>query len=100
MKEELRFYSKASPSGPDREFSSLIMEVYTLVVLYPVHVLYVLFTILYGVITISNNKVIVNEVRLRCRYDGVSWKALTPTAGVMMKAVKILGEQLLICPTL
>lgn len=34
-------------------------------VLYLVHALYILFIILYNVITIINNKVIVNEVRLR-----------------------------------
>lgn len=36
-----------------------------LYVFYLVHVLYILFKVLYNPITISNNKVIANEVRLR-----------------------------------
>ena len=53
--------------GLTENFPPLEWKYMLVYVLYPARVLGILFTILYGLITISKNKVIANEVRWRRR---------------------------------
>lgn len=64
-RKKLDYIVKLPMQGLTENFPPLEWKYMLFYVLYPAHVLYVLFTILYSIITVSNNKVIAIEVRLR-----------------------------------